>query len=181
MFIVLEGIDGSGKSDLTELLADKLGGVAYATPPEKYKELRKKVDTGSSIQKHYEFYKDAVIEASAEISDILAKGQIVVCDRYWLSTLVYHRAGGMVLDGSDFSNLVQPNLTVFLLVSPEVQVSRSTKRASEGGNIDGVQSKLTNLYWQALVDSKLPFVAINTDNINLVQCGNIVLAATSKV
>ncbi len=181
MFIVLEGIDCSGKSELTQILARKLGGVAYTTPPKRYRELRKKVDTDFNLQRHYEFYRDAVIGASAEISSMLSIGQTVVCDRYWLSTLVYHRAGGMVLDGSDFSNLVQPNLTVFLLVSPEIQAARSSKRASEGGNINGVQSRLTDLYWQALIDLRLPFVAISTDNNNLEQCGNIVLTAASNV
>lgn len=179
MFIVLEGIDGSGKSSLAELLAGKFGSVVYATPPEKYRKLRKQVDTGSSAQKHYDFYRDAVVEASAEIAILLSTGQSVVCDRYWLSTLVYHRAGGMILDGSDFSKLVQPDLTVFLFVSPEVQVTRLTNREGGGGNIEGKQSELTNLYLQALADSKLPFLVINTDNFSLEQCGDIVSTAVS--
>jgi thymidylate kinase len=159
-----------------------LNGVVYATPPEKYRDMRKKIDTTASIEKHYEFYRDAVIEASIEIADILHSGKTVVCDRYWLSTIVYHRAGGLNLDESVFSKLIQPELTVLLQVSPEIQVQRSTKRGVNAcdGQISGKQIELTNLFWNALLVSKLPFIAINTDNFSIDQCTNIVLGALSK-
>jgi thymidylate kinase len=178
MFIVLEGIDCSGKSSVTETLANKLGGVAYATPPEKYRSLRKKIDFESNLGSHYEFYRQAVIEASTEISQMLATGTLVVCDRYWLSTLVYHRAGGMIIDQKEFAQIVQPDLTVFLVVSPETQKKREdSRKTGNKGNLDGVQEILTNLYWQALMESKLPFLVVHTDNITTDQCSNIIAAA----
>lgn len=180
MFIVLEGIDGSGKTSLSQILAEKIDGVAYATPPEKYRELRKKIDTQSSIQKHYEFYRDAVIEASTEIASLLVKGKSVICDRYWLTTLVYHRAGMMTLDGSDFSHLTKPDLTVLLLVSAEEQLRRSVNKVGGGKNIAGKQLELTNLYWEALVASRDPFITINTDEFDLDACSNIILATIQK-
>ena len=181
MFIVLEGIDGSGKSTLATMIAARCDGITYATPPEKYRKLRKQVDTSSSLQKHYDFYRDAVTEASSEISVMLSSGKTVVCDRYWLSTLVYHRAGKMILDGSDFSQLVQPDLTVLLLVGPEEQVRRYRERGVESGNnIDGFQVEINNLYWTALVESKLPFIAINTDHYSLEQITDIIIVALPK-
>jgi thymidylate kinase len=180
VFIVLEGIDGSGKTTLAAVLADKLGGVTYATPPKRYRESRKEIDISSDLQSHYAFYRDAVTEASDEIATMLSACQTVVCDRYWLSTLVYHRAGGMLLDGSDFSQLVQPDLTVFLIVSPKVQVVRSLKRGVHGGDINGAQDMLTNFYWGALFDSKLPFIAIHTDVVAVEKCSDIIMATIAK-
>lgn len=181
MFIVLEGIDGSGKSTLATMIATRCDGITYATPPEKYRKLRKQVDTSSSLQKHYDFYRDAVTEASSEISAMLSFGKTVVCDRYWLSTLVYHRAGKMVLDGSDFSQLVRPDLTVLLLVGPEEQVRRYRERGVESGNnVDGFQVEINNLYWTALVESKLPFIVINTDHYSLEQITDMIVAALPK-
>jgi thymidylate kinase len=143
--------------------------------------LRKQVDTSSNPQKHYDFYRDAVTEASLEIGAMLSSGKTVVCDRYWLSTLVYHRAGKMVLDGSDFSDLVRPDLTVLLLVGPEEQVRRYSERGVEGGNnVDGFQAEINNLYWTALAESKLPFIVVNTDYYSMEQITNIVVAALSK-
>ncbi|MFA6158024.1 MAG: AAA family ATPase [Candidatus Paceibacterota bacterium] len=181
MFIVLEGIDGSGKSSLAPMIAAKCNGTTYATPPEKYRRLRKQIDTDSSPQKHYEFYRDAVTEASSEISKLLSSGETVVCDRYWFSTLVYHRAGKMVLDGSDFSHLTQPDLTVLLLVGPEEQVRRYRKRGVEGGNnVDGFQVEINNLYRTALIESKLPFIVIDTDHYSLEQITDMIVAALPK-
>jgi thymidylate kinase len=181
MFIVLEGVDGSGKSTLATMIAARCDGTTYATPPEKYRKLRKQVDTSSSLQKHYDFYRDAVTEASLEIGAMLSSGKTVVCDRYWLSTLVYHRAGKMVLDGSDFSELVRPDLTVLLLVGPEEQVRRYRERGVEGGNnVDGFQVEINNLYWTALVESKLPFIVINTDYYSLEQITDMIVTALPK-
>ena len=160
------------------MIATRCNGTVYATPPEKYRELRKRVDTDSSIQKHYDFYKESVTEASSEIGSILSSGQTVVCDRYWLSTLVYHRAGKMVLSGSDFSQLTQPDLTILLLVSPDEQVRRYRESGIEGcNNIDGFQTEINNLYWAALIESRLPFIVINTDHFSLEQIADMIIAA----
>jgi thymidylate kinase len=181
MFIVFEGIDGSGKSTVSRLVAERTGGVYYSTPPEKYRQLRKTVDTSSDLQRHYEFYRDAVIEASGELEAIESANKIVVCDRYWLSTLVYHRAGNLVLDGSDFVRLKRPDLTVFLYVSPSEQSRRSQERGGkEVGNIEGFQSVLSRLYYEALTEFGLSFISLNTDHFSPEECAEIVCAAVKK-
>ena len=182
MFIVFEGIDGSGKTTISKLVAEKTNGVFYSTPPEKYRQLRKTVDTNSNLQRHYEFYRDAVIEASSELEAIESSNEVVVCDRYWLSTLVYHRAGNMVLDGSDFVGLKRPDLTVFLYVSPSEQSKRFKEREVQGtGNIEGFQSVLNRLYFEALTEFNLPFILLNTDHFSPEECAEIVYSTIEKM
>jgi thymidylate kinase len=181
MFIVLEGIDSSGKTTLATIIAARCGGITYATPPEKYRKLRRDVDTSSNLQRHYDFYRDAVTEASLEIGAMISSGKTVVCDRYWLSTLVYHRAGKMIIDGSDFSQLIQPDLTVLLLVGQEEQVRRYRERGMESGNnVDGFQMEINNLYCAALIESRLPFIIIDTDHFSIRQIVDIIVATMPK-
>lgn len=71
MFIVLEGGDGTGKSTLVTHLAEKFGAIPYSTPPAKYKKHRDQVDRDASAEQHFAFYRDAVIESSAEISELV--------------------------------------------------------------------------------------------------------------
>jgi dTMP kinase len=181
MFIVLEGIDGSGKSEVATKLAEKMGGIVYATPPERYRQLRRQIDTSSSPERHFEFYREAVFAASTEITGLRAEGKVVVCDRYWLTTVVYHRAGGMEVDDSQFLSLIQPDLTVLLYVSPEVQRQREKGRNAAGGSVEGVQMELYRLYWQVLAQRGLPFVTINTDHAKIEQVVDIIMTAWGAV
>ncbi len=166
MFIVLEGIDACGKTTVAGLLAEELNGVVYKTPPEKYRLLRKSVDAKPGTYEHYNFYKEAVIEAELEIRQLLASGQNVICDRYWLSTIVYHKVGKLDVDASDFSKLLRPDLTVFLFVSRDVQILRSGGRVEDSvGDIGGFQDEITKVFLQELLKTKLPFIVINTDGV----------------
>jgi len=178
MFIVLEGIDASGKTTVSKLLATKIGGIVYKTPPEKYRLLRHTIDVKPGTMEHYIFYRDSILEASIEIGNLLQGGNNIICDRYWLSTVVYHRAGNLDVDSSDFSGVIVPDLTVFFYVSPVEQVKRSSQRYDDiCSDITGKQLEITNLYWQELLKSGLSFITINTDNIQPEQSVNIIVNA----
>jgi len=67
-------------------------------------------------------------EWKPEIERELAKGTVVVCDRYLASSVAYGEAFG--LDGAWLSEiqryLPQPDLTVLLDIEPQVSASRKT-------------------------------------------------------
>lgn len=167
MFIALEGIDCSGKTTVTQLLAAQEGMVSYATPPKAFRQQRERVDAEASPEEHYRFYLESMKIASAEISALLGAGSSVVCDRYWLTTYVYHRVMGLQVNITDFADLIMPDLTVLLLVCPDIQAERFLQRGLSAGDrrMINVQAQLEREYINALADLKLRSCAINTDHL----------------
>lgn len=98
MFIDLGGVDGAGKTTIARLLSKETGAVCYATPPKKLAGYRNKIDAEASPLEHYKFYLEGVRIASKEIWEMLAEGQNVICDRYWLTTYVYHKVMGVAVE-----------------------------------------------------------------------------------
>ena len=101
-FIVFEGIDGSGKTTQTRLLAQKLEAAGHTvmltaepTSLETGKTLRealggklKKTDCEMAVM----FVQDRIAhntEAVSGINSLVASGVTVICDRYYYSTLAY--------------------------------------------------------------------------------------------
>jgi dTMP kinase len=177
MFVVLEGIDGVGKSTVTRLVAEMLGFVPYATPPKEYMERRREIDLNGSPQQKFNFFRDGVIVAADEIKQLILEGKSVVCDRYWMTTYVYHKVIGVQVAEHDFINLLQPNLTVLLTASPEHQLQRLIER---GMSINDTQMVPRNLQLRQEYDelfNKELFInkSVSTDNRTAKQVANHVV------
>jgi thymidylate kinase len=115
MFIVIEGLDGTGKSTTANALAKKLGGIGLNTPLDKFKDVRPKLEDIKELTK-----------AS------------VVFDRYWLSTQVYHswRTEGIHFKLPKVEGmLLKPDLSVYLELSLEVRIKRL------GGRDDNIEEE----------------------------------------
>lgn len=135
MILVFEGVDASGKTTVGKQLASLHSrGVYYPTPPPSLKALRDAVDRSASNEDHYSFYLEAVKVASREMA-LFDPTALVVVDRYWLTTYVYHRAMGMSVDRDDFLNLLMPDYTVYLDVSHDVQMRRLEVRGMSAGDV----------------------------------------------
>jgi thymidylate kinase len=108
-FIVLEGIDGA---------------TLYRTPPPGFSTTRRIIDDNAQLPSRFLFYMSSVVYASEKIRKLLLKTH-VVCDRYLISTLAYHRSLGLKLKlDVDALNLVQPDFTFFLELSDETERQR---------------------------------------------------------
>lgn len=112
MFIALEGLSGVGKTIVGKMLAKRLGAYFYQTPADSFKAVRKQVDKDITNSSRFLFYLAGVVESANEIEEILMK-KSVVCDRYILSTICYHRAAGL--------NFNLPNKLIFsqLPITPD--------------------------------------------------------------
>jgi thymidylate kinase len=128
-FIVLEGISGSGKTELGKLLAQQISGQYYTTPPEAFRSSRKEVDEKVTLESRFWFYLASVVQASDEISKIL-KMQSVVCDKYILSTVCYHKAMGVDIQIPQWVKFIEPDHTFLVYCDNHTRLKRL--RASRG-------------------------------------------------
>jgi dTMP kinase len=135
-FIVLEGLDGSGISTQSTLLESYLRKQGYKTLLTKepttgliggmIREALKEDWSTSFKSLQLLFCADRARHLEDEIEPAMAKGRVVVCDRYFFSTLAYGFAAGV--DSHWLFNINRifrlPDLTIFLDISPDISFSR---------------------------------------------------------
>lgn len=129
-FIVIEALDGVGKTTLTTTLAQRLGAVATNTPGDTLREVSGRVlqGLGPNQEARCLFYAASVLAAGGRALKLVEGGVSVVMDRYWLSTIAYARARGVTESFREIEALVPtPDLTVLLTLD------ESARRARLGG------------------------------------------------
>jgi dTMP kinase len=138
LLIAFEGLDQSGKQTQAELLRDRLVEAgrlvrllsfpAYDTAigSEIERALRGDRDYGSDVMQL--LYVANRYEWKPQIARELARGTVLVCDRYLSSSVAYGEAQGLdrawLIDVQKY--LPQPDLTVLLDIEPEVSARRKT-------------------------------------------------------
>ncbi len=133
LFVVFEGLDGTGKSTLASVVAKQLGAELLSTPPAELGGVRPVVDElyrGHPVASQ-QFYASTLAFASDRAREALARSESVVVDRYVLSTLVYDalRPGAVPLD-TIVETLAVPDVTVFVKVPEEVRRERLASRGN---------------------------------------------------
>ena len=144
MFITLEGIDGSGKSTQSEKLAHWLteytGRETVRTfEPGGWPEgdlLRKFILDSrnySPLSELLLFLADRAEHVNRVITPAILAGNNVICERWNESTLAY-QSGGHKINLDDAERLIaacnfpEPDVKIFLDISPELAVSRILAR-----------------------------------------------------
>ncbi len=138
-FIVLEGIDGSGKGTVGKMLAaylfDRTKSTHLLLTREPYdspylaqirKLLKETSDPKENARQLAElFVKDRQLHA-AVMEENLGRGVHVICDRYKHSTLVFQQAQGLPLEEliKMHKGLPVPDLTIILDVAEDVALKR---------------------------------------------------------
>ncbi|XP_073529073.1 UMP-CMP kinase 2, mitochondrial [Phyllobates terribilis] len=138
--IVIEGLDATGKSTLTESLKSHLNATLVKSPPDSISQWRKIFDSESSLIKRA-YYAIGNYIGAAEIA-IASKASPVIADRFWHSTAAYAIAtevGGAICNLPDPhhdvyhwpQDLLQPDLVILLTVCDEERIRRIRKRGLE--------------------------------------------------
>ncbi|MFS8637279.1 MAG: dTMP kinase [Gemmatimonadota bacterium] len=152
LFIVLEGVEGSGKTTQARLLGERLAraGIDHLVTREPGgtevgEEIRRILLHGGEMPARAELLLLLAARAvfvEEVVRPALERGAVVVADRYELSTLAYQGYGrGLPLDEVRRMNAfatggLSPDLTLVLDVPPEIGAER---RAREGRNADRIE------------------------------------------
>lgn len=179
VFVTFEGADGSGKSTQAELLRDALGGegreVVLTREPggtELGERIRELLLDGPPMGAWAEaalFAASRAQHVAEVIRPALARGAVVLCDRYVDSSLAYQGiARGLGVDEVLELNLrvtggLLPDVTFVLLLDPAVARSRWTdadRLEREGGEL---QAKVDAAYRELAVRFPGRIVTVDAD------------------
>ncbi len=161
-FIVLEGIDGSGKSEQAQRLAAWLRGrgrtvVETCEPTHRSFGRRVRAWLRGEVEIPGEevlelFVKDRAEHVERLILPALARGDVVVCDRYQASTRAYQVAHGvdraLVESSLDAHAFPQPDLALWLKLPVEVAMQRMGSAATERYEKSGFLARVDAEYAQ---------------------------------
>jgi dTMP kinase len=156
VLIAIEGIDGSGKTTQANLLADYLRGrgltvLATKEPTrgpwgQKLRESKHAGRLSPSEELRY-FIEDRRQHVVEEIAPALSRGEVVIVDRYYYSTVAYQGARGLdpaelLRKNQEFAPI--PDLVVLLDVDPRVGIERIQKRGDQQDEFEKLED-LTNV------------------------------------
>ncbi|KAK9960166.1 hypothetical protein ABG768_010241 [Culter alburnus] len=138
--IVIEGLDATGKTTLTEALRESLNATLLKSPPQCLAPFRQRFDSEPPLIRRA-FYALGNYITAAHIGKESLRAPVIV-DRYWHSTAAYAIAtavGGRVENlprpGSELyqwpEDLLQPNLVLLLTVNPEERLRRLRDRGQD--------------------------------------------------
>ena len=157
--IVLEGIDGSGKTTQCHMIMDFLRkknyGACYLKEPSDSifgDRIRESVLRGRRYLKGEEYFfflKDREYDVRNNIIPNLKAGKLVIMDRYYFSSMAYQ---GVLLEGYNFERIrrenesfaIIPDLVFIMNVSVDLalgRIYRDSKRGSKRGREDIFEKK----------------------------------------
>jgi dTMP kinase len=171
IFVVFEGLDGTGKSTCARLVAERLGAELLTTPSPEVRRYRDDlIECYAGSQEAAQlFYLSTVFAASDQIRGLLRQGTAVVLDRYFLSTQAYAAFRGSKLRVDDIAaHLLPATLTVFLDASLDVRRKRLAARGQSAADRETlVEEADVRLRAEHRARAQLPvvgrFLAIDTE------------------
>lgn len=143
ILIVFEGIDGTGKSTQLDLLADALNTIGYPvittrepTNGSYGQQIRELYTQRGNVTKEEElelFLQDRQQHVEELLRPSLNMKNVVLCDRYYLSTIAYQGAAGFDPHEIAIKNSFapEPDLALIFHMSPRVSVERITEKRGD--------------------------------------------------
>ena len=185
-FIVIEGLDGSGKTTQAKLLAATLRKnreTVFTAEPSQGKIgkfIRSRILYGEKrVQTSIEallFAADRIDHIQKEVAPAISRGSVVVSDRYLYSSLAYQGSAGLSLEWIRTINqrALEPDLALFIDVDPETVLKRLKRRKSVMENL-ATQQKVREIYLKYVssgelvrVDGEKSKTAVSKDILKMV-------------
>ena len=162
MFIVFEGIDGSGKSTQCDLLHkyllnENIDCVRLMEPSNG--EIGKKIrailsgDHIPPVSEQVEmFIEDRKDDVEKNILPAIADGKVVLMDRYYYSNAAYQGVQGIdskiIIDKNREMNFPEPDVVYYLDIHPDVAFDRITARSGNEKKEIFEKRELLQKIWQ---------------------------------
>ncbi|KAL4624033.1 UMP-CMP kinase 2, mitochondrial [Arapaima gigas] len=152
--VVIEGLDATGKTTLTQSLKEALGAVLLRSPPQCLTPWRTCFDAKPPLIRRA-FYALGNYITGREIAVASTRGPVIV-DRYWHSTAAYAiatavsgKVDNLPHPGSELycwpDDLLRPDLVLLLTVSAEERLRRIRGRGGEK-TLEEAELEANNLF-----------------------------------
>lgn len=141
-FIVLEGLDGVGKTTVARALTEDPYYTYLSTPGTELQPLRSAITEGlGESQTARALFYAATVQAEGERAAILLQqGKSVVMDRYSASTIAYAKARGVEIDlDATLSKVIKPDLTILLTLDEQERQRRLAQRGTTAEDQETLQ------------------------------------------
>jgi dTMP kinase len=190
-FITFEGVDGSGKTTVANLVADCLRqqGLPVLLTSEPHtafiRQLLMTTDERTAWTETFLFLADRAEHVAKVIRPTLQRGEIVLCDRFIESTIAYQGFGLglpveqlMQLNDTVTGGLV-PNLTILLDTDPEIGLRRSQRKTIfERRSLEFHERVRYGYLWLAsrephrikVVDASQPLESVTEESLQVLTC-----------
>ena len=151
--IVIDALDGVGKTTVGHLLAKELGGVFWNTPGPLLRTLSPKIL--SCFHEHQLskclFYTASVLSAGQKARTMVESGTTVIIDRYWLSTISYARARGMDVCLDSIENqIVCPDVSIVLELEESERKARLFARGMTSCDMETLDFSFRTTIWKEM-------------------------------
>lgn len=182
VFVVIEGIDGVGKTTCAKSIADKMNAFLYKTPSGIFEKTRKEIEKLKDNQVRLAFYLASVIYASNKINKLVPH-QVVICDRYIYSTIAYHKALGVDLSYINFKKLpiLFPDFCFYLYATEKERRQRMAHREQSIASASDAALEENEILQQKIHQEfiKLPIIPVNTSKLSVDEvCEKIICKIT---
>jgi len=161
-FIVIEGLDGSGKSTQAKKLARNLKNSLLTREPtdEPIGSLCRAAFSRQIALNHASIMllliADRIEHLEKKVLPALCAGQDIVCDRYYLSNMAYQSSNEQEMQEiyalNKKFNALRPDITIFLSLDPEAALERIKLRSSDHSIFEDLKTleKINTNYQNAI-------------------------------
>ncbi len=186
MFIVIEGIDGSGKTSLSNNLVNKLNELGKSstrfsepTSFESGKYIRKFLKGDILLSKKEQidaFIFDREISVLKNIKPALQDNKIVVLDRYYYSTAAYQASEDFspeeILNLNLEKKFPKPDLLFYINIQPELAYKRISSRNDQKEIFESIDelTKINSNFHAVLPSTKIILDGLLSENELVNSC-----------